>query len=110
MERTRIEPRTRARDAGLARLKRATRVTIFGATALAGAFAALAAHSAPGHKAPTAVTSAKRAVRQTPAVPSRTQTTRAQSDDGSRVQSQTTTPAVTPAPTSVAPVAVTGAT
>ena len=33
---------------GVARLRRATRFVVFGATALAGAFAGLAAHSAPG--------------------------------------------------------------
>ena len=37
------DPRARARDAGLARLRRATRFSIFGATALAGAFAGVAA-------------------------------------------------------------------
>jgi hypothetical protein len=41
--------RSQARDAALARLKRSTRAVLFGATALAGAFAGLAAHSVPGH-------------------------------------------------------------
>ena len=50
-----------ARDAGLARLRRATRVSILGATALAGAFAGVAAHSSPGHKSRPAATPTKRA-------------------------------------------------
>lgn len=108
MESPRTELRARARDAGVARLRRATRVTIFGATALAGAVAALAAHSAPGHKAATTVTSAQRPVRQTQARTSTRAATRAQSNDQAQVQSQATTPAVTPEPTRVAPVAVTG--
>jgi hypothetical protein len=49
-----------ARDAGLARLRRTTRVSIFGAAALAGAFAGVAAHANSGHAAaatrPTAKT------------------------------------------------------
>jgi hypothetical protein len=115
MERLRTEPRARARDAGIARLKRATRITIFGATALAGAFAALAAHSAPGHKAATTVTSARRTAKQTQAAISPGTATQAQSDDQTQVQSQAATPAVAPQPTYVAPqptyvapVAVTG--
>lgn len=108
MESPRTEPRARARDAGVARLRRATRVMIFGATALAGAVAALAAHSAPGHKAATTVPSARRAVRHTEARASTRTATQAQSDDQAQVQSQATTPAVTPEPTYVAPVATTG--
>jgi hypothetical protein len=55
-----------ARDAGLARLRRATRFVVFGATALAGAFAGLAAHSAPGHKSRSvAVRTTTRTVRTT---------------------------------------------
>src|SRR4249920_3092139 len=88
MERPRTEPRERARDAGLARLRRTTRVTIFGATALAGAFAALAAHSAPGHKAGATVTSFRRSARQTQARTSTRTATQAKSDDQTQVQSQ----------------------
>jgi type IV secretory pathway VirB10-like protein len=56
--------RSHARDAALARLKRATRVVLFGATALAGAFAGLAAHSAPGHHK-TAARTVTRTIRTT---------------------------------------------
>ena len=96
--------RARARDAGVARLRRATRITIFGATALAGAFAALAAHSAPGHKAAATAISARHAARRTQQATS----TRAQSDEQQQFSSQPATPAVAPAATDVAPVAVTG--
>jgi hypothetical protein len=103
------DPRARARDAGLARLRRATRFSIFGATALAGAFAGVAAHSSPGHKshavaAPAAKGgTAKSAVRR--ARPVRHPTPAPE-------QAQATAPAPAPPPapvtTTVAPVATTG--
>ena len=109
MDDLRGDARSRARDAGLARLRRTTRVTIFGATALAGVFAGVAASSNPGHKAPTAarvrVTTTRTHVAPTPrrAVP--TETT---------VPAQTTAPAPPPPPppvtTSAPPVVVSGAT
>jgi hypothetical protein len=100
MHRTRHEPA--ARDAGLARLRRATRFVVFGATALAGAFAGLAAHSAPGHKSRSV------AVRTT----TRTVRTTTQSATTSAPPANTTTTTVTPPPvtTTVAPVATTGGT
>jgi hypothetical protein len=101
MHRTRHEPA--ARDAGLARLRRATRFVVFGATALAGAFAGLAAHSAPGHKSRSV------AVRTT----TRTVRTTTQSATTSAPPATTaTTTTVTPPPvtTTVAPVATTGGT
>jgi len=107
MARPRIDSGARARDAGLARLRRATRVTFFGATALAGAIAGLAAHSAPGHKA-AITTSAGSAVKRTQRAMQPHTATRAQSDDQQQVQSQPVTPAVAPTPTTVAPVTVTG--
>lgn len=90
------ERRARSRDDGLARLRRATRVTFFGATALAGAFAGLAAHSVPGHKA-------RAAAATTAQVTTRAQI-RTQVETQAQTQSQVTPPAPTPAP----PVAVTG--
>lgn len=104
MNDSRHEPRARSRDVGLARLRRATRVTVFGATALAGAFAGLAAHSAPGHKARTAAATTTQP------------TTRAQAQTRTQVETQATTQAqaqkqvTTSAPTTTAaaPVAVTG--
>jgi hypothetical protein len=54
------DPRARVRDLGLARLRRTTRLSILGATALAGAFAGAAAYSNPGHKAPAAAARAAR--------------------------------------------------
>ena len=94
-----------ARDAGVARLRRATRMILFGATALAGAFAGLAAHSAPGHKSRSA------AVRTT------TRTVRTTTQSATITQSATTaaptTTTVAPPPpvtTTVAPVATTGGT
>ena len=59
------EPRARARDHGLARLRRATRFSIFGATALAGAFTGVVAHSNPGHKAPAAAATKRRTTETT---------------------------------------------
>jgi hypothetical protein len=98
MHRTRHEPA--ARDAGLARLRRATRFVVFGATALAGAFAGLAAHSAPGHKSRSV------AVRTT------TRTVRTTTQSATTSAPATTTTTVTPPPvtTTVAPVATTGGT
>jgi len=93
------DPRARTRDQGLARLRRTTRFSIAGATALAGAFAGVAAHSNPGHKAPAAA--ARRRV-PTAAAP---QVTPVQTDEA-----QTPAPAPPPVATPVAPVATTGAT
>ena len=111
MQDFRPDPRARARDHGLARLRRTTRLSIFGATALAGAFAGVVAHSSPGHKARAAAApAAKRRVPKTIVRPAPV------TDD----QPSTTTPApaATPAPapppppppvtTTVAPVATTG--
>jgi hypothetical protein len=98
MDDSRHEPRVRNRDVGLARLRRATRVTLFGATALAGAFAGLAARSTPGHEAGAAAAT----------------TTQAQTRTQTETQSTTQAPAqkqvATPPPTTTAapPVAVTG--
>jgi hypothetical protein len=98
------DARSRARDAGLARLRRTTRVTIFGATALAGVFAGVAASSNPGHKAPAAAgpraTTTRRLV-PAPQPPAQTETA-----------IPSTAPAAPPPPvtTSVPPVAVSGAT
>ena len=98
MDDSRHEPRTRSRDVGLARLRRATRVTVLGATALAGAFAGLAALSTPGHKAHAAAATTTQAQTQT------------QVETPAKTQAQTQTPVTTPAPTTTAapPVAVTG--
>lgn len=108
MERRGSGSRVQARDAGLTRLRRATRVTIFGATALAGAFAALAAHSAPGHQAAARATPTRHAVKRMRPATSTLAATRAASDDQQQAPSQPATPAVAPALTKVAPVAVTG--
>lgn len=102
----RPDHRTRARDLGLARLRRATRFSIFGATALAGAFAGVAAHSNPGHKARAAVVPAAKPRAPKTAVQRQAPVTRSQ---------PATAPAPAPAPpapvtTTVAPVATTGAT
>lgn len=112
MEDFRPDPRARARDAGLARLRRATRFSIFGATALAGAFAGVAAHSSPGHKPRTAVAPAARR-RATKVVIRRTRV-----QNAAPLRTQTTAPAPRPAPapapaaapvtTSAPPVATTG--
>ena len=96
------QPRARSRDAGLARLRRATRITFFGATALAGAFAGLAAHSVPGHKARTAAATTAR-------VTTRAQIrTQAETQAQPQPQAQTQPQVTAPAPTPVAPVAVSG--
>jgi hypothetical protein len=100
-------PRLRARDEGIARLRRATRAVLFGATALVGVVAGLAAHSFPGHKARAAAV-ATRTVRQTtPAqqtIPAQQHVTTAAAPPA------VTTTAAPPAVTTVAPVAVSGAT
>jgi hypothetical protein len=96
MHRTPYEPS--ARDAGVARLRRATRFIVFGATALAGAFAGLAAHSAPGHKSRSV------AVRTT------TRTVRATTQSATTSAPATTTATPPPVTTAVAPVATTGGT
>jgi hypothetical protein len=80
---------SRARDAGLARLRRTTRVSIFGAAALAGAFAGVAAHANSGHAAAATTTTAK------------TPTATKHTEPGS-------TPAPAPVPTSEPPVATSG--
>ena len=107
MDDSRSDQRARARDLGLARLRRSTRLSIVGATALAGAFAGAAAHSNPGHKAPAA------AARQ------RTQKATAQASppvtQAPTPETETPPPATAPAPpppvvTTAPPVATTGAT
>jgi hypothetical protein len=96
MQRTPHEPSTR--DAGVARLRRATRFVVFGATALAGAFAGLAAHSAPGHKSRSV------AVRTT------TRTVRTTTQSATTSAPATTTATPPPVTTTFAPVATTGGT
>ncbi|HTS74421.1 MAG TPA: hypothetical protein VMG74_11990 [Gaiellaceae bacterium] len=104
MHRARHEPSPRARDAGVARLRRATRFVVFGATALAGAFAGLAAHSVPGHKSRSvAVRTTTRTVRTT----TQAATTAATTSDDATPATTATPPPVT---TTVAPVATTGGT
>jgi hypothetical protein len=99
MQRNRHEPA--ARDAGVARLRRATRFVVLGATALAGAFAGLAAHSAPGHKSRSvAVRTTTRTVRTTTQAATTTEAPAA----------PTTTVTPPPVTTTVAPVATTGGT
>ncbi|MGZ4256785.1 MAG: hypothetical protein ACXVRE_03375 [Gaiellaceae bacterium] len=103
-----------ARDAGVARLRRATRVVIFGATALAGAFAGLAAHSAPGHKSRSvAVRTTTRTVRTTTQAAT-TAEAPAATTSGDATPTTTATPPPPPPPppvtTIVAPVATTGGT
>ena len=96
MHRTRHEPASR--DAGVARLRRATRFVVFGATALAGAFAGLAAHSAPGHKS------------RSVAVRTATRTVRTTTQSATTASPATTTATPPPVTTPVAPVATTGGT
>lgn len=97
MQEFRPDPRARTRDLGLARLRRTTRYSIFGATVLAGGFAGLAAHANPGHKAPAAAAAvprrrpAKTTVRPAPAAPVQT------------TETETPTPAPPPPPAPVAP-------
>ena len=104
MNHSRHDPRARTRDVGLARLRRVTRVTFFGATALAGAFAGLAANSASGHKASAAPTTTAQTSSQ---ATTQTQTqTKTKTQVQAPTRAQTTTSAPTPTP--VPPVAVTG--
>ena len=102
MQEFRPDPRARTRDLGLARLRRSTRYSIFGATVLAGGFAGLAAHANPGHKAPAAAA----------AVPSRrpAKTSAQPSAPVAPVQTtetETPTPAPPPPPAPAAPAPVT---
>jgi hypothetical protein len=100
MDEARSDQRSRARDLGLARLRRSTRISIVGATALAGAFAGAAAHSNPGHKTPVAA-AGRRTSRPAPrAAPPVTQ---AQAPEAA-------TPPPAPVATTAPPVATTGAT
>jgi len=102
MNHSRHDPRARTRDVGLARLRRVTRVIFFGATALAGAFAGLAANSASGHKASAAPTTTAQTSSQ---ATTQTQTqTKTQAQAPTRAQTTTSAPTPTPVP----PVAVTG--
>ena len=96
----------RARDAGVTRLKHATRGMLLAATALAGAFAGLAAHSFAGHKARAAVVRT-RTVRR---VVTETQAQRSTPQTETQAPQVTTTAAPPPVVTTVAPVAVSGAT
>jgi hypothetical protein len=111
MQDFRQDPRARARDAGLARLRRTTRFSIFGATALAGAFAGVAAHSSPGHKSRAAAAPA--ATRRTANASAR-RVRPARHLAPAQTQAAAPTPAPPPAPppapvtTTVAPVATTG--
>jgi hypothetical protein len=107
MDESRSDEPSRVRDLGVARLRRSTRLSIVGATALAGAFAGAAAHSNPGHKAPAAAarrrTPKTTALAPAPVMPAPT------TDDG------TPPPAAAPPPpppvaTTAPPVATTGAT
>jgi apolipoprotein N-acyltransferase len=109
MDDFRSDPRTRARDAGLVRLKRMTRGMLVAATALAGVFAGLAAHSFAGHKARAAPVTT-RTVRE---VQTQTQPqTKTQSEQDDRQTTTQAPPVTTTAPTTttVAPVVVSGAT
>jgi serine/threonine-protein kinase len=107
MHRARHEPA--ARDAGVARLRRATRFVVFGATALAGAFAGLAAHSAPGQKSRSvAVRTTTRTVRTTTQAPTTTEEPATTPTTTYVAPATTATPP--PVTTTVAPVATTGGT
>jgi hypothetical protein len=91
------------------RLRRATRISILGATALAGAFAAVVAHSSPGHKARPAATPAasrpvaRAVIRHTPAA-----VTPSQSQTAVPASAPPPPPAPAPVTTSAPPVATTG--
>jgi hypothetical protein len=107
MNESRSDERSRIRDLGVARLRRSTRLSIVGATALAGAFAGAAAHSNPGHKAPAVA--ARRRTPKTTALAPAPVTPAPTTDDG------TPPPAAAPPPpppvaTTAPPVATTGAT
>ena len=106
MDDSRSDQRARVRDLGLARLRRSTRLSIVGATALAGAFAGAAAHSNPGHKAPAAAANPRTSKVTAPASPPVTQVPTPETE---------TPPAAAPAPpppvvSTTPPVATTGAT
>jgi hypothetical protein len=108
MHRPRHEPSARARDAGVARLRRATRFVVFGATAFAGAFAGLAAHSAPGHKSRSvAVRTTTRTVRTTTQAATTAAAPAATTSDDVVPATTATPPPVT---TTVAPVVTSGGT
>ncbi|HET7758748.1 MAG TPA: hypothetical protein VFK62_02415 [Gaiellaceae bacterium] len=103
------DPRARVRDLGLARLRRTTRLSILGATALAGAFAGAAAHSNPGHKAPAAAARAARrraTVTAQPPAP----VTQAPTTEESTPTAAPPPPPPPPVATTAPPVASTGAT
>ncbi len=91
--------RSRARDAGLRRLKRITKGVLLGATALAGVFAGIAAHSVPGH-------AARRAVVRTTTRTVRTTTQAATT--ATPAATETFTPPPPPVTTEVAPVVSSG--
>lgn len=97
MQNFRPDPRAQARDAGVARLRWATRWSIVGATALAGAFAGVAAHSSPGHKSRRAPVQRATPVRHV-----------AQAQTRTTVPAPTSDTAPAPVTTTVAPVATTG--
>jgi hypothetical protein len=101
------DQRARVRDLGLARLRRTTRLSILGATALAGAFAGAAAHSNPGHKAPAAA-----AKRRTPnaAAQSPAPVTTAPAPDDATAPPVVAPPPPPPVATTAPPVVSTGAT
>lgn len=102
MQEFRPDPRARTRDLGLARLRRSTRYSIFGATVLAGGFAGLAAHANPGHKAPAAAAAAPRSrPAKTSARPS------APVAPVQATETETPTPAPPPPPAPAAPAPVT---
>jgi hypothetical protein len=103
MDDSRSDQRARARDLGLARLRRSTRLSIVGATALAGAFAGAAAHSNPGHKAP-AVAAKQRTSKATAPVP------QVQTPATTTLPPAAAQPPPPPVATTVPPVATTGAT
>lgn len=108
------DQRAQVRDLGLARLRRSTRLSILGATALAGAFAGAAAHSNPGHKAPAAASGRGTPKTTAQAPPPVTQAPT--SDDATPpTDDATPPPAAAPPPpppvaTTAPPVATTGAT
>ena len=104
---SRSDQRARVRDLGVARLRRSTRLSIVGATALAGAFAGAAAHSNPGHKAPAAAArhrAQKTTVQAPPAV------TQAPTPEDATPPPAVAPPPPPPVVTTAPPVATTGAT
>lgn len=107
MDDSRSDQRARVRDLGLARLRRSTRLSIVGATALAGAFAGAAAHSNPGHKAPAAAAGRRTPNATAPAPPAVTQV---QTPETSTPPPAAVQPPPPPVATTAPPVATTGAT